>query len=76
MPRGRPRKAEKEEKKDVIVSTENGAEPAKPSEPEVRPLEKLQPGFKWFEAPDGTLYQGEANKRRIFVNGMFVNAKR
>jgi hypothetical protein len=45
-------------------------------------LEPLQPGQKYFEAPDGTVIIGEADKQQIWYRagnggkGFFINPKR
>ena len=42
----------------------------------------LEPGFKYFEAPDGTLIIGEADKQQVWYRagnggkGCFINPKR
>jgi hypothetical protein len=43
-----------------------------------RVLEPLQPGFKYFEAPDGTIIVGEADKQQVFyrAGNCWINPKR
>jgi hypothetical protein len=86
MPRGRPKgsKNKSEPRISSDQSTVAGIESTNlthEKDKEIKPvvsttLPKLNEGMKWFEAPDGTLYEGPAEKNFIYKNGMTINPKR
>jgi hypothetical protein len=86
-----------QEEEDVVLKPEPNPESRPPSfpPPETRPqslpppeqtptspLPVLQPGEKYFEAPDGTLLVGEADKQQLWYRklndgkGGWINPKR
>ncbi len=73
------REEKKEEiKKDVLREVE----PVGVQVPKVQKLDPLGPGQAYFEAPDGTVLVGEADKAQLWYRagnggkGMFINQKR
>jgi hypothetical protein len=66
-----------EEKKEVKAEVKESKDETKKKEKE-RVLEPLQPGFKYFEAPDGTVIIGEADKQQVFyrAGNCWINPKR
>lgn len=69
-------KAEKEKKEKLILET------VMPEGKVAEKLEPLQPGQKYFEAPDGTLIIGEADRQQVWYRklndgkGGWINPKR
>jgi hypothetical protein len=66
-----------EEKVEVKAAVKEAKSEAKEKKKE-RVLEPLQPGFKYFEAPDGTIIVGEADKQQVFyrAGNCWINPKR
>lgn len=73
-----PKEKVNEDKNKAETEAKNEAKKDK----DKRILEPLQPGQKYFEAPDGTIIIGEADKQQIWYRGgndgkgAYINPKR